>query len=174
MPHCFHPTPIIRFIVGAGLVFGLVVLATPARAQAPPYGPNITLDQARIVAAAAEAEARRNNWNVAIAIVDTGGHLVRFERIDHTQLASSDIARQKAWTAAAFKRPTKSFEEAIGGGGAGLRVLGIEPMLPIEGGLPLVVDGRIVGAIGVSGVQPVQDGQVAQAGASALASGLKN
>lgn len=151
-------------------LLGAFMLAVPATAgaQAPAYGPNITLEQARTVAAAAEAEARRNQWNVAIAIVDTGGHLVRFERLDNTQLASSDIARQKAWTAVAFKRPSKAFEETIAGGGAGLRVLGIEPTLPIEGGLPLLVDGKIVGAIGVSGVTPVQDGRIAKAGADAL------
>jgi glc operon protein GlcG len=168
MPKCLRSEYITRFIALAGIAGGMLVLPTHARAQVLPYGPNVTLEQARVVAAAAEAEARRNNWNVAIAIVDAGGQLVRFERLDNTQLASHDIARQKAWTAVAFKRPSKSFEETIGGGGAGLRVLGIEPLLPIEGGLPLVVDGRIVGAIGVSGVQPVQDGQVARAGADAI------
>lgn len=146
----------------------LLAFGASASAQAPPYGQNVTLEQARVAAAATEAEAKKNNWNVAIAVVDTGGHLVHFTRLDQTQLGSSDIATRKAWTAVAFKRPTKSFEDTVAGGGVGLRVLGIEPVLPIEGGLPLTIDGKIVGAIGVSGVQPAQDGQVAKAGADAL------
>jgi glc operon protein GlcG len=140
----------------------------PPAAQAPGYGAPLTLEQARRVGAAAEAEARRQHWNVVIAVVDAGGHLVWLERRDGTQLGSIEVARRKARTAVMFRRPTKQFEDTLAGGGAGLRVLSVDDVMPIEGGVPLVVDGRIVGGIGVSGVQPQQDGEIARAGADAL------
>ena len=126
----------------------------------------LTLDAAMKIATAAEAEAAKNNWSVAIAIVDEGGHLVLLHKRDNTQYGSIDISIQKAQTAAGFKRATKVFEDAIAGGRTA--ILGIEQVLPLEGGVPLVFNGQIVGAIGVSGVTAQQDGVVAKAGADAL------
>jgi uncharacterized protein GlcG (DUF336 family) len=126
----------------------------------------LTLEAAMKIAAAAEAEATKNNWNVSIAIVDEGGHLVLLHKRDNTQYGSIDISIQKAQTAAGFKRATKVFEDAIAGGRTA--ILGIEQVLPLEGGVPLVFNGQIVGAIGVSGVTSQQDGVVAKAGADAL------
>jgi glc operon protein GlcG len=126
----------------------------------------ISLEAARTMSAAAEAEARRNNWNVAIAIVDIHGGLIHFQRIDGTQTASLDIALQKARTAARLRRPTKALQDAIAGGG--LALLAIEGIMPLEGGIPIVVDGETIGAIGVSGVTSQQDAQIAQAGIAAL------
>lgn len=126
----------------------------------------LTLAAAKKVAAGAEAEARKNNWRMVIAIVDDGGHLVYLERIDETQTGSIDIAIAKARSAAAFKRPTKVFEDAVAGGRNA--ILGLTGAMPIEGGLPLVVDGKVIGAIGASGGTAPQDGQVAKAGTEAL------
>ena len=117
--------------------------------------------------AAAEAEAAKNNWGVAIAIVDSGANLVMLHRLDNAQLSSVRIAEQKARTAAEFRRPTKVFEDAVAGGGVGLRVLTFGASVA-EGGVPIVSGGKVIGAIGVSGVQSHQDAQVAQAGADAL------
>ncbi len=148
-------------------LLALASLPLAARAQAPSYGPSITLEQARRVADAAAAEALQNKWNVVIAIVDTGGHLVLLHRLDDTQFASVRIAQQKAHSAVAFRRPTLALEEALGGPG-GMRLLALEGAVPAQGGLPLVVDGRIVGAIGVSGVTGAQDTQIATAGTAVL------
>jgi glc operon protein GlcG len=126
----------------------------------------LTLEAAMKIAAAADAEAAKNNWNVSIAIVDDGGHLVLLHKRDNTQYGSIDISIQKAQTAAGFKRATKVFEDAIAGGRTA--ILGIEQVLPLEGGVPLVFNGQIVGAIGVSGVTSQQDGVVAKAGADSL------
>ena len=126
----------------------------------------LTLDGAKKVAAAAEAEAKKNNWNVVIAVVDDGGHLLYLQRIDGTQTGSIDVAIQKARTAQAFKRPTKVFEDAIAGGRNAL--IALHGALPLEGGLPIVVGGQLVGAIGVSGVKSTEDGQIAKAGAESL------
>lgn len=136
--------------------------------QAPSYGAPITLAQARKVVAAAEAEAAKNKWNVVVAIVDTGGNLVLLERMDDTQIFSIEIAQKKARTANGMRRPSKVFDDLIAGGGVGVRVLGIDQLVPIEGGIPLMVEGKIVGAIGVSGVTSQQDGQIAAAGVAAL------
>jgi uncharacterized protein GlcG (DUF336 family) len=127
--------------------------------------PSITLAIAKQLAAAAESEAVKNNWPVIITLVDAAGHLVYLQRLDDAQHGSIDVAIQKAQTAVAFKRPTKAFEDvALGGRNVLLRL----PIMPIEGGLPLIVDGKVVGAIGVSGVTAQQDGQIAKAGADAL------
>lgn len=144
----------------------LTVAALGARAQ--PYGPPITLEQARKVMAAAEAEARSNNWNFSIAIVDTGGHMVLFQRMDGAFFASARVARDKAWSAAAYKRPGKALQDRIAKGGEEIRILRLRGASPIEGGDPIVVDGKIVGGIGVSGGAGEQDGQVARAGLAAL------
>jgi uncharacterized protein GlcG (DUF336 family) len=133
-----------------------------------PYGAPISLESAKQVAIPALAEARRNDWSMAVAIVDGAGELVYFERADGTQAASTTVAIEKARSAARFKRPTKAFQDALAAGGDGLRILGIHGAVPVEGGLPLVIDGKIVGAIGVSGGTSQQDGQCAKAGAENL------
>jgi glc operon protein GlcG len=133
-----------------------------------PYGTPILLEAAKKVMAAAEAEATRNNWAVAIAIVDSGANLVLLLRLDNAQLSAVRIAEEKARTAVEFRRPTKVLEDAVAGGGIGLRVLTFGASVA-EGGVPLVAGGRIVGGIGVSGVASDQDAQVAQAGAAAIA-----
>jgi glc operon protein GlcG len=132
-----------------------------------PYGAPISLDAAKKAMAAAEAEAAKNGWGVAIAIVDSGANLVMLHRLDNAQLSSVRIAEAKAKTAAEFRRPTKVFEDAVAGGGIGLRVLTFGASVA-EGGVPIVAGGTIIGAIGVSGVQSHQDAQVAQAGADAV------
>jgi uncharacterized protein GlcG (DUF336 family) len=144
-----------------------------ASAQTPPppppaYGAPITLEQAKKVMAGAEAEAKKNNWGMAIIILDTGGHAVMMQRLDGTQLGSIDVAKDKAWSAVAFRRPTKAFEDAVSQGGANLRLLRVTGASPIEGGIPLMADGKIIGSIGVSGGTAPQDGQVAKAGVDAL------
>ena len=139
-----------------------------AAAAAPlPYGMPISMDAARKAMAAAEEEATKNGWNVAIAIMDSGGHLVMMHRLDGTQIASIRIAEGKARSALEFRRPTKALEDAVAGGGAGLRLLALEGVTPLEGGVLIQTGGRIVGAIGVSGVTSAQDAQIARAGAEA-------
>lgn len=141
---------------------------TVAQPLPPPYGPPITLAAAKQVMAAAEAEADKNKWPVAIVIVDSGGNIVMLHRQDDTQLASTTTAEGKARTALYFKRPTKLLDEVISGGGSGLRYLALKDFVPLEGGIPIVVEGKIVGAIGVSGVLSAQDTQIARAGIDAL------
>ena len=126
----------------------------------------LTLSAAKQIAAAAEAEARKNNWNVVITVVDEGGHLIYLQRMDETQIASVEIAQGKARTAVLYKRPTKAMEDAVAGGRT--VILRLPGAVPVEGGLPITVDGRIIGAIGVSGVQSSQDAQVARAGLAAI------
>ena len=159
----------------AGLILSASVLFTAGAVSAqqappppPPYGAPITLDQAKKAMVASEAEARKNGWNVVIAIVDSGGNLVMLQRLDNTQFGSIEVARSKAHTAVAFRRPTKVFQDLIGQGGANLRLLKLEGASVLEGGVPVVLGGAIVGAIGVSGVTSQQDAQIAQAGADAL------
>jgi len=154
-----------RFWQGLALLLILAVSGV-AQAQAPAYGNEVTLDMAKKVTAAAEAEAKKNNWPVVIAIVDTHGLLVMLQRMDNTQTASVNVAIEKARTAAMFKRPSKALEDAIAGGRVAL--LGLPGATPIEGGLPLMLDGKIIGAIGVSGMTSPQDGQVAKAGVDAV------
>ena len=135
--------------------------STGALAQVPQYGANVTLEQARKAMAAAEAEARKNGWPVAIAIVDTAGHLVLFQKADNTQTASVMVAQDKAVSAAIYRRTTKVVQDGVAAGGAGLRLLNLRGMSAVEGGIPLIVDGKIIGGIGVSGVTSDQDGVVA-------------
>lgn len=156
-------------ILAVSFVVGLSQLCQIASAQAPlPYGEAISLDQAKKVIAAAEAEAQKNKWPVAIAVVDGSGFLVAFHRLDNTQLGSVEVAMKKAKTSALFRRPTKVFEDMLGTGGANLKVLKLPGALPIEGGLPIVHEGKIIGAIGVSGVKSTEDAQVATAGLEAI------
>ena len=129
----------------------------------PTYGPHITTEQAKRAASLALAEARANSWAMAAAIVDTNGTLVYFEKIDDTQHASARIAIDKARSAAMFKRPTKTFQDSVEKGGIGLRVMTLRGAMPVEGGVPLLVDGKIVGGLGVSGGTAEQDGQCCKA-----------
>ena len=126
----------------------------------------LTLEVAKQISAAAEAEAVKNNWTVAIAIVDEGGHLVHLAKLDNTQYGSIDVAIQKAQTSAAFKRATKVFEDAIVAGRNA--IIGLKGALPLEGGLPIIHDGKVIGAVGVSGMKSTEDGQVAKAGVDAM------
>lgn len=145
------------------------VIASIVSAQTPPaYGMPITLDNAKKVAAAAIAEARKNNLSMAIAILDPAGMLVYFEKMDGTQNGSVNVAMEKGRSAVLFKRPTKAFQDGLAAGGVGLRLLGLPGAVPVEGGIPLVEGGRIVGSIGVSGGTSEQDGMVGQAGVNAL------
>jgi glc operon protein GlcG len=160
------------------LAFGLALLsgdlfsADRALAQLPnPYGVAVGVDVAKRAAVAAIAEGKKSGWTVAAAVVDPGGALVYFERIDGTQNASSEIAIGKARTAATFKRPTKLLEEAVASGRQGF--LSLPNAITLEGGLPLILDGKIVGAIGVSGATSQQDGVCAQAGIQAVTPAAK-
>ena len=151
--------------------FGWLALSVvgTAVAQMPnAYGPSISLETAKKVAAPASAEAAKNNWTIAVAIVDPSGNLVYYEKMDNTQLGSANVSVDKARSAAQFKRPTKAFQDAVASGGEGLRVLALPGAIPLEGGIPLVIDGKIVGAIGVSGMSSSQDAQCAKAGADSL------
>jgi len=154
----------------------LLFVSVPVGAQqpvAPPppqilYGAPISFEQAKKVMAGAEVEATKNKWNMVIAILDTGGHLVMLHRLDGTQLGSIEAAKDKAYSAVHYRRPTKVFQDLVGQGGPNLRLLRLAGASPLEGGIPLVVDGKIIGAIGVSGAASEQDAQVAKAGADAL------
>ena len=121
----------------------------------------ITLEDAKKALAAGEAEAKKNNWNVAIAILDAGGHLIAFQRMDDTQIGSVNIAIGKARTAVNFKRTTKAMEDIVAGGR--IAFVAIDGITPVQGGLPVLVDGKVIGSVGVSGVQSSQDEQIAQA-----------
>jgi len=132
------------------------------------YGLSIQLDAAKRVAAAAIAEARRNNWAMAVAIVDTAGDLVYFEKMDDTQTGSVNVSQSKARSAARFKRPTKAFQDGLTATPDGLRILAIEGAVPVDGGLPITMGGKVVGGVGLSGGTSAQDGQCAKAGVEAL------
>jgi glc operon protein GlcG len=154
----------------AALVCALGVAVGSASAQAPQrpsYGQAINLETAKKLAAGAVAEARKNNWNVAIAVVDNHGMLIYYEMMDDTQTASAIVAIDKAKSAAGWRRPSKEFEDNVAAGR--VAILGLSGATPIEGGLPIVVGGKMIGAVGVSGVTAAQDGQIARAGLDALA-----
>lgn len=133
----------------------------------PDYGPPISLSTAKTVMRAAEEEAERNRWPMVIAIVDSTGHLVMLHKLDQAQFGSLVIAQRKAETALDFRRATKVFEDAVAAGGIGTRMLSAG-VIALEGGLPIFVDGKIIGAVGVSGMLSTQDAQVARAGIAAL------
>jgi uncharacterized protein GlcG (DUF336 family) len=152
-----------------------ILVAAPASAQqqpaapaAPVYGEPITVDQAKKAAEAAVSEAKKNNWMMVISIVGPYGDLVYLEKMDNAQTGSITISQHKARAAAAFRRPTKSYEERVAAGGAGLTALTLDGVVASEGGIPIVLGGKIIGAIGVSGATSAQDGQVASAGVNAL------
>ena len=151
-----------------------LLLAAPARAQAPAapppappaYGEPITLDQAKAAVAAAEAEAKKNNWNMVFAVVGPTGETIYLQKADLAPNASIVIAQEKARTSAIFRAPSKVFMDRLAGGETYL--LRLTGAVPIAGGMPIVVGGKVIGAIGISGATAVQDHQVAQAGASAV------
>jgi glc operon protein GlcG len=157
------------------LAFAVWLLAGPAVAQQPaapaapppPYGMPISVDQAKAAATAAVAEAKKNNWLYAVAIVEPSGDLVYFERMDNTQYASTKIAQDRARASALFRRPTKSFADRVAQQND-LSVLSLAGSSWSEGGVPIIVDGKLIGAIGTSGGTQPQDGQVAKAGADAV------
>ncbi len=146
------------------VLLALVAPAPVMRAQqmTNPYGPSVTLETAKRIGPAALAEARKNGWTMAVAVVDTAGDLVYFERMDNTQLGSIQISMEKARSAARFKRPTRVFEDMLVSGGSGLRALGLIGAIPVQGGIPLIMDGKIIGAVGVSGGTSEQDAQCAK------------
>jgi uncharacterized protein GlcG (DUF336 family) len=148
------------------LAASLFAVANAAQSQA--YGPPITLDQARKIYAAADAEARKNNWAMTVVIVDSGCNPVLMQKADGAQLAAPLVAQEKAYSACAYKRPTKALQDTLAKGGDGLRYATFPRMIAADGGLPIVVDGRIIGAIGVSGAAGPDDARVAQAGIDAL------
>jgi glc operon protein GlcG len=151
------------------LLLTSVVCTMSALAPGPKlYGPPIGVEAAKKVAAVALAEARKNSWYMAVAVVDPSGTLVYYEKMDNTQTGSANAAIEKARTAALFKRPSKAFQDMVAGGGPGLRILGLPGAVPIEGGIPLVLNNQIVGAIGVSGDSSDHDGMCAQAAVDSL------
>lgn len=151
-------------IIGSLLAMSLLCAVTFAQLATRKA---LTLNAAKQIAAAAEAEALKNQWNVVIAVADDGGNLLYLQRMDGTQVGSVQVAIDKARSAVLFRRPTKVFEDAVLGGRNG--VMKLEGAMPVEGGLPLVIDGAILGSIGVSGVTSQQDGIIAKAGAEAAA-----
>ena len=153
-----------HFLVLAVLVGSFV---GPSLAQELPTKRALNLETAHQIASAAEKHARENQWKVCIAIVDDGGHLIYFQRMDGTQTGSVLVSQRKAQTAIGFKRPSKVFEDGVASGRNALTAL--PGAVPLEGGVPLAIDGEMIGAIGISGVTAQQDGQIAQAGADALA-----
>lgn len=160
----------------AKLLAAVVILCSmTASAQAPApsatpllYGPPISVEIAKKAATAALVEARKNNWFMATAVVDPSGVLVYYEKMDNTQIGSANVSIGKARSAALYKRPTKAFQDTVAGGGAGLRILSLENAVAIDGGLPIIANGQIIGAIGVSGDSADHDGICAQAGTAAL------
>jgi glc operon protein GlcG len=153
----------LRIILGV-LLAGCVTLA--AAQPRPPYGEAVTLEQAKKIAAGAAAESQKNGWRMAIAVVDTHGFLVYFERMADTQTASVQVALDKAQAAAMFRRPTKAFEDGVAKGRTAL--LGLRGATPIEGGLPIMVGGKVIGGIGVSGANSDEDAAAAVAGLKLL------
>jgi glc operon protein GlcG len=154
---------VLSLLLSCGAASALAQASSP-----PPYGAPVSHADSKRIMAAAMAEAVKNKWNVAIAIVDSGGHLVLFERMDNVQFGSVGVAQGKAQTSAAFRRATKAFQDTVAAGGEGLRTLAMTGVTPLEGGVPLLLDGKIIGAIGVSGVTSAQDAQIATAGAGVL------
>ena len=158
-----------KFVLPLIVTLSGFLFAAAAFAQAPTlYGAPINAETAKKLAAAALAEAKKNNWTMAVAITDGAGDLVFFEKMDGTQTGSVNVSQGKARSAALFKRPTKALQDVLAAGGEGWRILGLQGAVPIEGGLPIVVDGKIIGAIGLSGGSSAQDGVCAKAGLEAL------
>lgn len=150
---------LVSLVVGTALVLGVSIASAqqPAPAAPPPppplYGPPITLEQ-----------AKKNNWHVVMVVLDSGGNLVMLQRMDGAPLGSIEVAKEKAYSAVAFRRPTKAFDDALAQGGNNLRILRLPGASPVEGGIPIVVDGKLIGAVGVSGMLSSQDAQIGRAG----------
>jgi glc operon protein GlcG len=165
-----------KFFRPALLLVAIILIASNAFTQstaipAPPttpYGMSINLETAKKAAAAAVAEARKNNWTMAVAILDTGGYLVYLEKMDGTQTGSVDVSIEKARSAVLFRRPTKVFQDSVATGGEGSKFLRLTGAVPIDGGFPIIMDGKIIGAIGVSGGAGDQDGRCGKAGADSI------
>ena len=151
-----------RFMLGLGIT---LFTACAVAQDRPPYGQEIKLEQAKQIAAGAAAESKKNGWRMAIAVVDNHGFLVYYERMDDTQTASVQVALDKAKAAAMYRRPTKAFEDGIAKGRVAL--LGLTGATPIEGGVPIMVGGKVIGGIGVSGANSDQDAAAATAGLKA-------
>jgi glc operon protein GlcG len=162
------PLRFARFLLFVAVLALAASLTYAQTAPAPAYGTSLNVESAKKVAAAAVAEARKNSFTMAIAIVDTAGNLVYFEKMDGTQTGSVNVAIEKARSAALFKRPTKVFQDAVAQGGVGLRMLGLPGAVPVAGGIPLMEAGKIVGAIGASGGTSDEDAQTAQAGVNVM------
>lgn len=158
----------VLFVASASITFAQNAPAPFAAPPAIPYGLSITLDSAKKAVTAAVGEARKNNWTMAVAIVDPAGYLVYFEKMDGTQTGSVDVSLDKARSAALYRRPTKVFEDALAAGGLGLRFLALRGAVPVAGGIPIIVDGKLIGAIGVSGGTNLQDEATADAGSKAV------
>ena len=156
------------FVAQAAIAAVLLLSGVQSSAQALAYGATISMENAKKASAAALQEARKQGWTMAVAITDPAGILLYFERMDGVQNAAQDVAIAKARSAALFRRPTKAFQDDVAAGGQGLRYLTLPGVVAAEGGIPLVIDGKIVGAIGVSGGTYLQDGQVATAGVAGL------
>jgi glc operon protein GlcG len=157
----------IGLAVGAALICSAGASAQQPPAP-PPYGsPGVTLDQAKKAVDAAEAEAKKNGWRMAIVVVSNAGDLIHFSRIDDTQFGSTDVAIRKAKSAAAFRRPTKVFQDALTASPPALPILTLGA-IAVEGGLPLTEGGKVIGAIGCSGGTGAQDSQACQAGADTI------
>jgi len=158
---------IFKTVITVGAITLLSAVIAVAQQPPAPYGAPMSLDTAKKAMAAAETEATANKWPVAIAILDTTGSLIMLQKLDNTQTGSVEIAIGKARTALDFRRPSKAMQDVVAGGGAGLRLLSVRNIMALEGGVPVIVDGKVVGAVGVSGATSEQDAQVATAGAAA-------
>ena len=155
--------------IAVAAVIALAAAAAHAQAPPPEYAMSLTLEQAKKIVAGAEAEAMKNKWQMVITVLDAGGHTVMVQRLDNAQYGSIDVSRDKAKAAVAFKRPTKAFQDLIAQGGVNLRLLNLTGDAGVlEGGIPIIVGNKVIGAVGVSGGTSQQDHQVAQAGIDAL------
>ena len=154
---------LVSLVILSALISSTLVAQAPAQ-----YGTPIGVETAKKVAAVAIAEARKNNLTMCIAIVDPGGNLVYLEKMDGTQTGSVNVSIDKAKSAALFKRPGKAFQDTLAAGGEGLRILTLQGAIPIDGSFPIIMDGKIVGAIGASGGTSDQDGVVAKAGVDSV------
>jgi uncharacterized protein GlcG (DUF336 family) len=152
----------------AATTLAAISLGVSAQQSPPPYGMPIPMESATKAIAASVAEARKNNWTMVIAITDTAGNLIAFQKMDNTQTASGGIAIDKARAAAIYKRPTKAFEDRLASGGAGLQVFNLPGSVALDGGFPIVIDGKIVGGMGASGATGAQDAQVVKAGLATI------
>jgi uncharacterized protein GlcG (DUF336 family) len=153
--------------VAAAAVLSMTLSAS-AQQPAPSYGPSVNLEQAKKAVEAAQAEAAKNGWKLAIAVVSIGGYLIHFARMDDTQLASNDIAIHKARAAATFRRPTKAFQDALQATPPNLVIMTLDGVIASEGGIPLMANGKVIGAIGCSGALGSQDAQACKAGADTI------